>query len=212
MNILIIEDEQKIARYLAKGLTESGYRTWLAHDGREGLMLFEQHAIDLVILDVMLPELDGWQVIQTLRQFSEVPVLFLTARDSVLDRVKGLELGADDYLVKPFSYIELLARVKTLLRRSSTKVVEQLQVENLKIDLLEHKVYRDRDLIELTNKEYALPYVVWAINLIQTHEYIPAFACSSAELIIYRYCLCSVFSDRSTGLQWYGSGIKAPAG
>ncbi|MCK4080922.1 MULTISPECIES: heavy metal response regulator transcription factor [Acinetobacter] len=156
MNILIIEDEQKIARYLAKGLTESGYRIWLAHDGREGLMLFEQHAIDLVILDVMLPELDGWQVIQTLRQFSEVPVLFLTARDSVLDRVKGLELGADDYLVKPFSYIELLARVKTLLRRSSTKVVEQLQVENLKIDLLEHKVYRDRDLIELTNKEYAL--------------------------------------------------------
>jgi len=113
MNILIIEDEQKIARYLAKGLTESGYRTWLAHDGREGLMLFEQHAIDLVILDVMLPELDGWQVIQTLRQFSEVPVLFLTARDSVLDRIKGLELGADDYLVKPFSYIELLARVKT---------------------------------------------------------------------------------------------------
>ena len=114
MQILIIEDETKIAEFLAKGLNESGYLASFAHDGLTGLKLLQEKNFDLVILDVMLPEMDGWQVLKTLRTFSKIPVLMLTAKDHVLDRVKGLELGADDYLIKPFSYIELLARVKSL--------------------------------------------------------------------------------------------------
>ena len=117
MHILIVEDESKIAQFLAKGLNESGYTSAIAKDGMEALSRLQDEAFDLLILDVMLPKLDGWQVLQTLRTFSKIPVLMLTAKDQVMDRVKGLELGADDYLVKPFSYIELLARIKSLLRR-----------------------------------------------------------------------------------------------
>lgn len=117
MHILIVEDEVKIAEYLAKGLNESGYSTTIAENGVRALSCLQQQSFDLVLLDVMLPDLDGWQVLHTLRTFSQIPVLMLTARDHVLDRVKGLELGADDYLTKPFSYIELLARIKSLLCR-----------------------------------------------------------------------------------------------
>ena len=112
MHILIVEDEAKIAGFLATGLNESGYQTTQVDNGLHALSVLEQQQIDLVLLDVMLPDLDGWQVLKTLRTFSKVPVLMLTAKDHVLDRVKGLELGADDYLTKPFSYIELLARIK----------------------------------------------------------------------------------------------------
>ena len=117
MCILIIEDETKIASYLVKGLIESGYTAECVHSGLEGLEKLKMHAYSLVILDVMLPDIDGWAVLKVLRQFSQIPVIFLTAKDQVIDRVKGLELGADDYLAKPFSYAELLGRVKALLRR-----------------------------------------------------------------------------------------------
>ncbi|WP_326518854.1 heavy metal response regulator transcription factor [Acinetobacter sp. CAAS 2-6] len=156
MHILIVEDEAKIASFLAKGLTESGYFCSIAQDGVQALLCLKECHFDLVILDVMLPELDGWQVLRTLRTFTKVPVLMLTAKDHVLDRVKGLELGADDYLVKPFSYIELLARVKSLLRRSGQMENESYQVANLCLHRVQHTVHRDQLKIELTQKEFAL--------------------------------------------------------
>lgn len=156
MHILIVEDEAKIASFLAKGLTESGYFCSIAQDGVQALLCLKEGHFDLVILDVMLPELDGWQVLRTLRTFAKVPVLMLTAKDHVLDRVKGLELGADDYLVKPFSYIELLARVKSLLRRSGQMENESYQVANLCLHRVQHTVHRDQSKIELTQKEFAL--------------------------------------------------------
>lgn len=156
MHILIVEDEAKIASFLAKGLTESGYFCSIAQDGVQALLCLKECHFDLVILDVMLPELDGWQVLRTLRTFTKVPVLMLTAKDHVLDRVKGLELGADDYLVKPFSYIELLARVKSLLRRSGHMENESYQVANLCLHRVQHTVHRDQLKIELTQKEFAL--------------------------------------------------------
>ena len=140
MQILIVEDETKIAEFLAKGLNESGYLSSIAHDGLTALTLLQEKNFDLVILDVMLPEIDGWQVLKTLRTFSKIPVIMLTAKDHVLDRVKGLELGADDYLIKPFSYIELLARVKSLLRRSVKTESEYYQVEDLILYRLERTV------------------------------------------------------------------------
>lgn len=156
MHILIIEDEVKIAEFLAKGLNESGYSTTHIANGAEGLSSIENHAYDLVLLDVMLPDLDGWQVLKTIRTFSKVPVLMLTAKDHVLDRVKGLELGADDYLTKPYSYIELLARIKSLLRRIPQVEHDIYQVANLKLNRLTREVHRTDQKIELTQKEFAL--------------------------------------------------------
>lgn len=160
MHILIVEDETKIAQFLAKGLTESGYLCHTAYDGLEAVTLLQNKSFDLVILDVMLPNIDGWQVLKTLRTFSKIPVLMLTAKDHVLDRVKGLELGADDYLIKPFSYIELLARVKSLLRRSINIEAEYYQVEDLILHRFEHTVYRGQQKIELTIKEFALLHLL----------------------------------------------------
>lgn len=156
MHILIIEDEVKISEYLAEGLQKSGYHTTVCHDGQSALIRLDQPNYDLVLLDVMLPEFDGWQILKTLRTMSQVPVLMLTARDHVLDRVKGLELGADDYLIKPFSYIELLARIKRLLLRHPRVAQEYYQVANLKLDRLKHKVWREQKLIDLTPKEFFL--------------------------------------------------------
>ncbi|TCB71104.1 response regulator [Acinetobacter sp. ANC 3781] len=164
MHILIIEDEVKIADYLAKGLNESGYSTAIARNGVEALSSLQQQKFDLALLDVMLPDLDGWQVLQTLRTFSQIPVLMLTARDHVLDRVKGLELGADDYLSKPFSYIELLARIKSLLRRAPRMKQEAYQVSNLVLNRLKHEVQRDGQKIELSQKEFAL------LQLLMEHQ------------------------------------------
>ncbi|OAL76661.1 response regulator [Acinetobacter sp. ANC 4779] len=164
MHILIIEDEVKIADYLAKGLNESGYSTTIARNGVEALSFLQQQQFDLALLDVMLPDLDGWQVLQTLRTFSQIPVLMLTARDHVLDRVKGLELGADDYLSKPFSYIELLARIKSLLRRTPRMEQEAYQVSNLLLNRLKHEVQRDGQKIELSQKEFAL------LQLLMEHQ------------------------------------------
>jgi len=156
MRILVVEDEVKAAEYLQKGLGESGYQVEVAFDGMDARHLIEEERFDLVILDVMLPGMDGWQLIRLIRQRGDTPVLFLTARDSVEDRVKGLELGADDYLVKPFSYAELLARVRSLLRRSPLREVEHYRLADLEVDLLRRHASRSGTRIALTNKEFAL--------------------------------------------------------
>src|SRR5438105_5037393 len=129
MRILVVEDERKAAAYLAKGLGENGFEVEVAAAGDDGLRRAESTDFDLIILDVMLPRLDGWGVLSALRQAGkQTPVLFLTARDAVEDRVKGLDLGADDYLIKPFAFSELLARVRTLLRRNPPRQPERVQV------------------------------------------------------------------------------------
>ena len=156
MRILIIEDETKIAGYLVQGLIESGYQAQYVNHGLEGLELLKKKRFDLVILDVMLPDIDGWTVLQILRQFSQVPVIFLTAKDQIMDRVKGLELGADDYLAKPFSYVELLARIKSLFRRQQVQMGNILTIADLQLDLTQHKVLRANQLIELSKKEFDL--------------------------------------------------------
>lgn len=160
MRILVVEDEVKTADYLSKGLGESGYRVDVSLNGLDGQHLVQEHEFDLIILDVMLPGLDGWQLLQIIRRKLQTPVLFLTARDAVEDRVKGLELGADDYLVKPFSYAELLARVRTLLRRGPPREVEQFQVADLHLDLLRRKVTRNGERVTLTNKEFSLLHLL----------------------------------------------------
>ncbi|SFQ32914.1 heavy metal response regulator [Geopseudomonas sagittaria] len=160
MRILVVEDELKTADYLRKGLGESGYLVEVALNGLDGLHLIQEGEFDLIILDVMLPGLDGWQLLQVIRRRLPTPVLFLTARDAVEDRVKGLELGADDYLVKPFSYAELLARVRTLLRRGPPREVEQFRVADLELDLLRRRVTRAGERVSLTNKEFALLHLL----------------------------------------------------
>ncbi len=159
MKILIVEDEPKTGDYLRQGLSEAGFVVDLAQDGADGLHLALLGEYDLIILDVMLPGLDGWQVLQSLRHRGlQMPVLFLTARDQVEDRVKGLELGADDYLVKPFSFAELLARVRTILRRGRGGGLDSnvLRVADLELDLLRRRVTRGGKRIDLTAKEFGL--------------------------------------------------------
>ena len=158
MKILIIEDEHKTGDYLKQGLTESGFVTEWASNGVDGLHLALTGDFDLLVLDVMLPGLTGWQVMERLRQSGkQMPVLFLTARDLVEDRVKGLELGADDYLVKPFAFSELLARVRTLLRRGKSGLdATVLRAADLALDVMRRRVTRAGSRIELTAKEFAL--------------------------------------------------------
>ncbi len=158
MKILVVEDEPKIGNYLRQGLVEAGFVVDLARDGLDGLHFALAEAYDLTILDVMLPGIDGWQVLQGIRRAGkDMPVLFLTARDSVDDRVKGLELGADDYLVKPFAFSELLARVRTLLRRGGmSKEPEFLRAADLELDLKRRRVARSGKKINLASKEFAL--------------------------------------------------------
>ena len=158
MKILVVEDEAKTGDYLKQGLVEAGFVVDLARDGVDGLHLGESGEYDLAILDVMLPKLNGWQILDGMRRAGcDTPVLFLTARDQVEDRVKGLELGADDYLVKPFAFSELLARVRTLLRRGNrAKEPEQLRFADLELDLLRRRVTRAGQRIDLTAKEFAL--------------------------------------------------------
>lgn len=158
MKLLVVEDEKKTGDYLKQGLIEAGFVVDLARDGLDGLHMVLIDHYDLIILDVMLPGIDGWQVLQGVRKAGkEMPVIFLTARDDVSDRVKGLELGADDYLVKPFAFSELLARVRTLLRRGAkVKEVESLRAADLELDLLRRRVARSGKRINLTTKEFAL--------------------------------------------------------
>lgn len=166
MKILIVEDEPKTSEYLRQGLSEAGFVVDLARNGLDGHHLVNTESYDLVILDVMLPDIDGWRILQSLRDTGKhVPVLFLTARDSVADRVKGLDLGADDYLVKPFAFAELLARVRTLLRRGASNAVEtKLNVADLELDLLRRRATRSGQRIQLTAKEFAL------LELLMRHE------------------------------------------
>ncbi len=157
MKILVVEDELKSAAYLRKGLSESSYVVDVADNGEDGLHLALVNNYDLIILDVMLPKRDGWSVLSELKKSSvPTPVLLLTAKDAVQDRVKGLELGADDYLVKPFAFSELLARVRSILRRGTTRVEQMIQVADLEVDLIRHRATRGGKRMDLTPKEFAL--------------------------------------------------------
>ncbi len=157
MRILVIEDEIKTAEYIKKGLCSSGFSVDVEHNGEDGLHAALNLPYDLIILDVMMPKLDGFDVLSQLRQLNhDVHVIFLTARDAVEDKVRGLELGADDYLVKPFSFAELLARVRSSLRRNTPRNNHELTIADLKIDLVKHKVERDGNRIDLSPKEFAL--------------------------------------------------------
>ena len=157
MRILIVEDEPKTAAFLTKGLGEHGFVADVVANGRDGLHAARTQTYDLAVLDVMLPGCDGWTILRELRAAgSQMPVLFLTANDTVADRVKGLELGADDYLVKPFAFSELLARVRSILRRGGARQPETVRVADMEIDLLKHKVQRDDRRLDLSPKEFAL--------------------------------------------------------
>ncbi|KRW62510.1 heavy metal response regulator transcription factor [Pseudomonas sp. TTU2014-080ASC] len=161
MRILIVEDEIKTAEYLHQGLTESGYIVDKVHSGLDGLHLVRQQEYDLVILDVNLPGLDGWGVLESLRRDSNTRVMMLTARGRLADKIKGLDLGADDYLVKPFEFPELLARVRTLLRRSDqASAPSVLRVADLELDPGRHRAFRGDQRIDLTTKEFALLHLL----------------------------------------------------
>jgi two-component system copper resistance phosphate regulon response regulator CusR len=156
MKILIVEDEAKTVDYLYRGLSEHGCVVDIARDGIDGRHLALEHDYDVVVLDVMLPGLDGFGVLKSLRAVKQTPVIMLTARDSIEDRVRGLGEGADDYLIKPFSFLELLARLQALTRRSRTQEAMQLAVGDLKIDLISRRATRAGVRIDLTAKEFAL--------------------------------------------------------
>lgn len=158
VKILVVEDEKKTGEFLKQGLTEAGFIVDLARDGTDGLHLATTESYDLAVLDVMLPSLDGWEILRRIRtQGLTLPVLFLTARDGIQDRVRGLEAGADDYLVKPFAFAELLARIRTLLRRQSmVRETDSLQAADLQLDLIKRRATRSGHRIDLTAKEFTL--------------------------------------------------------
>ncbi len=153
----MVEDDVKTARFLQKGLSEAGFVVDVAGDGLGAIHLGREFKFDLIVLDVMLPRADGWQVVHELRRDGiETPVLMLTSKDSVADRVKGFELGADDYLVKPFAFSELLARIRALLKRSPGRHQDVLRLADLEIDVTRHRASRAGQKIDLTSKEFVL--------------------------------------------------------
>ncbi len=157
MRVLIVEDQEKTVDFLRRGLTENGFIADVARNGIDGQHLALTADYDLIVLDVMLPGRDGWQVLEELRrQGRQTPVLFLTARDRVEDRVRGLELGADDYLIKPFAFSELLARARALVRRGAAQEPSVLRSDDLEVDLLRRRAVRGGRRIDLTAKEFAL--------------------------------------------------------
>ncbi|MFT4907123.1 MAG: two-component system copper resistance phosphate regulon response regulator CusR [Oleispira sp.] len=158
MKLLVVEDEIKTGQYLKKGLSEAGFIVDLACTGMDGHHQAVTEKYDLIILDVMLPDIDGWHILKTLRSNGNLtPVLFLSAKDSTEDKVKGLELGADDYLAKPFVFAELLARVRTLLRRGiPNQELDTLTIANMTLDLKRRSAIREGQRINLTNKEFSL--------------------------------------------------------
>lgn len=173
MRLLLVEDEPKLGDYLQQGLSESGFIVDLARDGVEGLHLARTGDYDLIVLDMMLPKLDGIQVLRELRRSKPTPVLFLTARDGLEDRVRALDLGADDYLVKPFAFVELVARIRALLRRGPARPPEILTAGDLSIDISHRRVTRAGERIDLTAKEFAL------ISLLASH---PGVLLSKAQI------------------------------
>ncbi len=157
MRILLIEDEKKVARFISKGLIEESYAVDVAYDGEEGLYLAEVNDYDLIILDIMLPKKDGFEVLRSLRNKGfTTPVIMLTARDELESKVQGLDLGADDYMTKPFAFSELMARIRAIMRRKQEKADNRLQLGDLVIDAVTRTVTRGNKPVELTNKEYAL--------------------------------------------------------
>ncbi|QHI97666.1 heavy metal response regulator transcription factor [Xylophilus rhododendri] len=156
MRALVIEDEQKMGDYIRKGLSENGFQVDLARDGLQGRAMALDSDYDVLVLDVMLPGIDGFAVLHGVRAAKAVPVLMLTAKDEVDDRVKGLQAGADDYLQKPFAFSELLARLHALLRRGKLQETTQFQLAGLRLDLVARKVLRDGQRLDLTAKEFAL--------------------------------------------------------
>jgi two-component system, OmpR family, copper resistance phosphate regulon response regulator CusR len=160
MRLLVVEDEAKTAQYLQKGLSENGFVVDTAQNGIDGLHLALSGHYDLIVLDVMLPGIDGWQVIRELRQEKATPVLFLSARGKVEDRVTGLELGGDDYLLKPFAFSELVARIRNLLRRGADREPDTLRIADLELDVRSRRVTRSGTPIHLTAKEFALLHLL----------------------------------------------------
>ena len=157
MRILVIEDEKKVATFIKKGLVEEHYAVDTAFDGEEGLYLSEVNDYDLIVLDLMIPKIDGFGVLKKIRERKDaVPILVLTAKDSVDDTVRGLDAGCDDYLTKPFAFAELLARIRALLRRDKKEKESVLRIADLSLSIVTHKVMRQGKEIELTSKEYAL--------------------------------------------------------
>lgn len=157
MRLLVVEDEKKVASFIKKGLEEEHYAVDIAEDGEMGLYMAETNDYDLIVLDLMIPKIDGWELLRRIRaRQNNVPILILTARDSVEDRVRGLNGGCDDYLTKPFAFAELLARIRALLRREKLEKEPLLKVGDLTLSLVTHKVVRKGKEIELTSKEYAL--------------------------------------------------------
>ena len=177
MKILIVEDELKTGDYLRQGLSEAGFVVDLARDGIDGMHLALTGEYDLLVLDVMLPGVDGWSILQAIRRAEmNTPILFLSARDGIDDRVRGLEMGADDYLVKPFAFSELLARIRSVSRRGKNKVIETLCIADLELDILKRRVTRSGQRIDLTAKEFNLlelmlrrPGEVLSRSLIASH-------------------------------------------
>lgn len=172
MRILLVEDDPAIAEFVSKGLKEERYAIDVAPDGEEGLLMGQSVPYDLVILDVMLPKLDGLTVCRRLRAAGKAtPILLLTAKDAVEDRVRGLDTGADDYLTKPFAFPELLARVRALLRRGGDQKVVRFKIVDLELDPLSHRVWRAGKELSLTNKEYAiLEYLMRNANRVLTRS------------------------------------------
>ncbi len=155
-SILIIEDDPGILKFVKRGLAYEGYEVHTAEDGDQGLEISRQETVDLVILDLMLPGIDGLEVCQQLREDGDVPILILTAKDKTSDRVTGLDMGADDYMVKPFEFKELMARIRALLRRTKQDTPKQLTFADLTLDQGTRRAYRDERVISLTAKEYEL--------------------------------------------------------
>ncbi|PLX92117.1 MAG: DNA-binding response regulator [Desulfuromonas sp.] len=157
MRILVVEDEKKVASFIKRGLEEEEFSVDVAYDGEEGLYMIETNTYDLILMDIMLPKMDGLEVVQAMRTKEiNVPVLCLTAKDSVDDIVSGLNSGSDDYLTKPFAFAELLARVRALLRRGTKERGAEVNYADLRLDPVAHKVWRGNNELDLTAKEYAL--------------------------------------------------------
>ena len=156
MRILIVEDEPDLLHALARAVRDAGYAVDMADNGEDGLFNAENTDYDAIILDVMLPKLDGWEVLRRLRKSKKTPVLMLTARDQSMDRVRGLDTGADDYVVKPFDLPELFARLRALIRRSANKTTNRIEIGDVAIDTAARNVTQDSKLVELTAREYAL--------------------------------------------------------